>query len=178
MTAHHHTHLNEPAWIHGHAHEPNPAPPSAETAFTVQLPNGSRVTWDVADLSQLPITVVADCYIVSTGHGTSGPFTFAGVRLQDFLAHLLENKSSWQMLDVISADGFGTRLTPADLAQESVQRPSLLAHTLNAQPLTREKGLVRLIVPTETDDALRQVKWVAQIIIYGETAPPSLIVDH
>ena len=170
MPAQHHTHPDEPAWVHGHAHDPNPAPPSAETTFVVHLPNGSRVTWEVADLYQLATTVVSDCYIVSTGHGTSGPFTFAGVRLQDFLAHVLAQNASWLYLDVISGDGFGTRLTPADLAQETGQRPSLLAHTLHDQPLTREKGLVRLIVPTEIDDALRQVKWVAQIIIYGAPA--------
>lgn len=170
MTAHYHAYLHEPAWVHGHAHEPNPAPPSAETAFVIQLPDGSKVTWDVVELQRLATTVVADCYIVSTGHGTSGPFTFAGVRLQDFLPHVLGHDTPWQYLDVISGDGFGTRLTPTDLAQASAHRPALLAHTLNAQPLTREKGLVRLIVPTETDDALRQVKWVAQIIITGTPA--------
>jgi DMSO/TMAO reductase YedYZ molybdopterin-dependent catalytic subunit len=135
----------------------------------VQLPNGHVSTWDVADLQQLPTTTVADCYIVSTGHGTSGPFTFAGVRLQDFLVQVLGENGEWQRLDVISSDGFGTRLTVSDLAQESVDRPSLLAHTLNDQPLTRAQGLIRLIVPTEIDDALRQVKWVARIIVY--TAP-------
>lgn len=169
MTAHH-AHLDEPAWVHGHAHDPNPAPPSAETTFVTQLPNGSRMTWNVADLHQLATTVVPDCYIVSTGHGTSGPFTFTGVRLQDFLAHVLGNDTVWHYLDVISGDGFGTRLTPVDLAQETGQRPALLAHTLNEQPLTRAKGLVRLIVPTETDDALRQVKWVSQIVVYGAPA--------
>ncbi len=169
MTAHHHAHPQEPDWVHGHPHEPNPAPPSPETAFVVQLPNGNTVTWDVVDLQKLTTTIVSDCYIVSTGHGTSGPFTFAGVRLQDFLVHLLGHNAAWQMLDVVSRDGFGTRLTPADLAQETAQRPSLLAHILNDQPLTREKGLVRLIVPAETDDALRQVKWVAQIVIYADS---------
>jgi hypothetical protein len=39
---------------------------------------------------------------------------------------------------------------------------------LNGQPLTRAQGLIRLIVPAETDDALRQVKWVTQIVIYAE----------
>lgn len=167
MTPHHHTDPQEPTWVHGHAHEPNPAPPSDETRFTVQLPNGDVQAWDVADLHQLPTTTVADCYIVSTGHGTSGPFTFAGVRLQDFLGHVVGH-ANWQRVDVISSDGFGTRLTVADLAQESADRPSLLAHTLHGQPLTRTQGLVRLIVPTETDDALRQVKWVAQIVVTAE----------
>jgi len=157
MTPHRHSDSHEPAWVHGHAHEPNPAPPSPETYFTVQLPNGHISTWNVADLQQLPLTTVADCIIVSTGHGTSGPFTFAGVHLQDFLTHVLGQKGTWQQVDVISNDGFGTRLTVSDLAQESVERPSLLVYTLNGQPLTRAQGLVRLIVPTETHDALRQV---------------------
>jgi DMSO/TMAO reductase YedYZ molybdopterin-dependent catalytic subunit len=168
MTPHQHTHSQEPAWVHGHAHEPNPAPPSPETAFTVQLPNGNLSSWDVADLEQLATTTVRDCYIVSTGHGTSGPFTFTGVRLQDFLTHVLDQGASWQHLDVVSSDGFGTRLTATDLAQEATDRPSLLVHTLHGQPLTRAQGLVRLIVPTETDDALRQVKWVARIVIYAD----------
>lgn len=168
MTTHHHAHSQEPAWVHGHAHEPNPAPPSPETTFVILLPDGVTLTWDVSDLQQLPTTAVTDCYIVSTGHGASGPFTFAGVRLQEFLAHVLPAHQRWRTLDVVSADGFGTRLTATDLSQEQPGRPSLLAHTLDGQPLTREKGLVRLIVPTETDDALRQVKWVAQIIIYAD----------
>lgn len=168
MTAHHHRDRQNPAWVHGHAHEPNPAPPSAETAFVVQLPHAMSQTWDVSDLYQLATTTVADCYIVSTGHGTSGPFTFAGVRLHDLLTQGFAADQHWHTLDIISADGFGTRLTAADLAQEQSNRPSLLAHTLDGQPLTREKGLIRLIVPTETDDALRQVKWVAQIILYME----------
>lgn len=169
MTAHQHpAHDSEPAWVHGHAHEPNPAPPSLETAFCVQLPDGKLATWDVNDLLELTTTTVTDCYIVSTGHGTSGPFTFAGVRLQDLLAHLLGANATWQQIDIISRDGFGTRLTVADLAQEHPQRPTLLAHTLDGQPLTRAKGLVRLIVPAEKDDALRQVKWVAQLIVYAD----------
>jgi len=167
MTPHQHSNAQEPAWVHGHAHEPNPAPPSPETHFMVQLPNSHVATWDVADLQQLPTTTVTGCYIVSTGHGTSGPFSFTGVRLQDFLAHVLGQHREWQRVDVISSDGFGTRLTAADLRQEATDRPSLLAHTLNDQPLTRGQGIIRLIVPTETDDALRQVKWVAQIIVYA-----------
>jgi hypothetical protein len=36
---------------------------------------------------------------------------------------------------------------------------------LDGAALTREQGLVRLIVPSERDDALRQVKWLATITI-------------
>jgi len=37
---------------------------------------------------------------------------------------------------------------------------------MDGATLTRAQGLVRLIVPSETDDALRQVKWVGRIEIY------------
>jgi len=162
------THHTDPAWVHGHAHEPNPAPPSPDTAFLVRLPNGKTLSWDVVDLLALSPTTVATCYIVSTGHSTSGPFTFTGVRLHDFLTQLLPVGEVWHTVDVISNDGFGTRLTRTDLLQEPAQRPALLAYTLDGQPLTRAQGLLRLIVPTETDDALRQVKWVAQIVVHRD----------
>ena len=159
----------EPTWIHGHPHEPNPAPPSPAATFTVRVdgatPHTFQQLWQVADLYALPATTVSDCYIVSTGHGTSGPFTFGGVRLLDFIAHL--GIPTWQQIDVISADGFGTRLTKDELAQDPAHHPSLLVYQRNGQPLRREEGLVRLIVPTEKDDALKQVKWVAEIVVYG-----------
>jgi hypothetical protein len=112
----------------------------------------------------MPYTQVSDCYIVSTGHGTSGPFTFGGVRLVDFLATCLPSSLSWSTLDVISGDGFGNRITAAELDSQST-RPMLLATDIGGVPMTREAGLVRLIVPNEIDDALRQVKWVGQIVI-------------
>ncbi len=63
-----------------------------------------------------------------------------------------------ELVDLFSAS------TPADLAAEG-ERPSLLAYIKDGVSLTRAQGLVRLIVPSETDDALRQVKWVGRIII-------------
>jgi DMSO/TMAO reductase YedYZ molybdopterin-dependent catalytic subunit len=73
-------------------------------------------------------------------------------------------------------------LTPADLDETNLagaaaaadgsvagggvgSRPVLLAYMLDGAPLARGQGLVRLIVPSETDDALRQVKWLATITI-------------
>jgi hypothetical protein len=35
--------------------------------------------------------------------------------------------------------------------------------------MTRKQGLVRLVVPTETDDALRQVKWIAEIRVVTDS---------
>lgn len=150
----------EPGWLHRHPHEPNLIPPEGDGAFTVAALTGEQY-WTVAELSRLPYTSIADCYIVSTGHGVSGPFVFGGVLAADFLA-ALDIAPGWLYLDVISADGFGARLVPADL---SALRPPLLAYEIDGKPMTRSQGLTRLIVPAETDDALRQVKWIAQIHI-------------
>ncbi|MEZ4676313.1 MAG: hypothetical protein R2932_18985 [Caldilineaceae bacterium] len=93
-----HDHAHEPDWVHGHPHEPNPAPPSWDTFFVVRLPGGVKRKFDVVDLEKLPQTTVSDCYIVSTGHGTSGPFTFGGVRLLAFLNHVIATGVRWQPL--------------------------------------------------------------------------------
>lgn len=160
-----HQHSHEPDWVHGHPHDPNPAPPSTDSRFRLRLPDGTERVYDVADLVHLPQTEVSDCYIISTGHESTGPFTFGGIRLLDFLGHMLAANLQWATVDVISGDGFGTRLQRAELEADPAERPSLLALTIDGQPLTREQGLIRLIVPTETDDALKQVKWVGEIVI-------------
>jgi hypothetical protein len=161
----------EPAWVHGHAHEPNPLPPPGDGEFILRTPLGEELVFAVAALAALPYAEAAGCLIVSTGHGASGPFTFGGVRLLDLLAHAagLAGRQAawlagWRWVDVISTDGFGTRLTPEDLAAAG-ERPIVLAWRRDGLLLTRAQGLVRLVVPTEHDDALRQVKWVARIEI-------------
>jgi len=155
----------EPVWLHGHPHDPNPAPPSEDPTFVVQQPDGIERTIRVEDLMRLPLTQVPDCWIVSTGHGRSGPFTFAGVRLADLLNSVLSPAVTWQQVDVISADGFGTRLFAPEVLDRTLTRPILLSYAVNGVPMTRAQGLARLIVPSETDDALRQVKWVGRIEI-------------
>jgi DMSO/TMAO reductase YedYZ molybdopterin-dependent catalytic subunit len=114
-------------------------------------------------LATFPCVEVSDCFIVSTGHGVSGPFTFGGVALSELLATLLPAGLTWRYVDVVSGDGFGARLTPMELRAAADGRPVLLALTRDGAPLTRDAGLVRLIVPGEKDDALKQVKWVARI---------------
>lgn len=153
----------EPAWLHGHAHEPNPVAPAGDGDFLVTFDGSTVHHFTVEALRRLPFSQVADCYIVSTGHGASGPFIFGGVRLSHLLAAVLPETPTWRTLDVVSADGFGVRLTRADLADTLDDRPILLACQLDGTPLTRARGLVRLIVPSEVDDALRQVKWVSRI---------------
>jgi hypothetical protein len=152
------------SWLHGHAHEPNLQIPTTAPDFVVALPDGTTVPVQVSDLQALPATQVDQSYIVSTGHGTSGPFTFTGVRLLDLLTVLLPAGLAWQQCDVISTDGFGARLSAQEVTIVT-HRPILLSYAVDGQALTRAQGLVRLIVPSETDDALRQVKWVGQIVV-------------
>ncbi len=143
-----------------HSHDPNPAPPSAGPDFVLILPDSSTRTITPDDLRCLPQTTVPNCFIVSTGHGASGPFAFTGVTLADFVGNRWIG--DWQQVEVISGDGFGTRLSAEDV-NAAKSRPILLAHTINGQPLSRAAGLVRLVVPSETDDALKQVKWVGAV---------------
>jgi hypothetical protein len=158
---HAHSHDHDP--LRPHSHEPNPQPPSADETFRFYLPDGPESRLAMADLQALPETVIPNCYIVSTGHGTSGPFTFAGATLLALIESRVGAKTGWSEVEVISADGFGNRVTAADLYQPDPAGPILLAYKLDDQLLTRAQGLVRMIVPSEKDDALRQVKWVGEI---------------
>ncbi len=143
-----------------HAHDPNLEPPAGDGSFVLRERNGRMQTITLPQLKQLPYAEVADCFIVSTGHGTSGPFIFGGVSIADFMIHFGEDE--WSELEVVSVDGFGNRILAAEVGGRR-KRPFLLAYTLNGQELSREAGLLRLIVPQETDDALRQVKWIGEI---------------
>lgn len=158
------SHSHEADWVYGHPHEPNPAPPGEDSSFTVVLPNGATHSLSTEALQKFPFTTIENCLIVSTGHGTSGPFCFGGVRLQTLLDSLL-GEQKWSYVDVQSGDDFGTRIQAGELQNESTDRPSLLAWQLDGVPLTRQRGLVRLIVPSEVDDALKQVKWIKEIRI-------------
>lgn len=171
------SHDAEPDWVHGHAHEPNLYAPPGDGSFAVHLPGGRSEQVTVADLQRMPYTEAHRCLIVSTGHGASGPFTFGGVRLADCLSQFLPG-AAWRHvdhIDIVSADGFGARILPSDLAgnpaNSATNQPILLAYTVDGMPLTRARGLVRLIAPAETDDALRQVKWVSRILLVGR--PPT-----
>lgn len=155
----------EPEWVHGHPHDPNPTPPVGGESITLVRRGGVAQQVPLDALHALPSISVPACYIVSTGHGVSGPFTFGGVALAELLTSYLPGESAWRTVDVVSGDGFGVRLTRAELFDALPGRPVLLAHTVDGAPLTRAAGLVRLIVPAEVDDALKQVKWVAQIVL-------------
>lgn len=147
-----------------HIHEPNLTPPTSEPAFELLSPSGNVYRFRPADLATMPQQSVEECYIVSTGHGTSGPYTFSGVTLHDFLNAVLGRDVEWEAVELLGADGYGTGVGRDEIAGDK-ERPALLATHMNGEALSREKGLIRLIVPSETTDALRQVKWLSKIIV-------------
>ena len=154
-------HQHDP--LQPHAHDPNPEPPSPDPSFIFIGPEGQREQVTVSQLEPLPQTSVANCYIVSTGHGASGPFTFSGVSLLEFIESRLGRQVPWSQVEVISDDGFGNRVRREELLRPDPAGPILLSIRLDGQPLSRAQGVVRLIVPSEKDDALRQVKWVGTV---------------
>jgi DMSO/TMAO reductase YedYZ molybdopterin-dependent catalytic subunit len=156
--------MNEHDPLQPHSHEPNPEPPTPDPTLRLVMPQERQILVTVAELrDEFTAVTIDNCYIVSTGHGTSGPFAFTGVRLLDVVERHVQQ--SWSQLEVVSADGFGNRVLAAELHQPDPAGPILLAYALNSELLTREQGLVRMIVPSEKDDALRQVKWVDVIRI-------------
>ncbi len=152
----------QPDSLTPHVHEPNPLPPSDDAAIAVITSQDSEPDlYSVERLTKLPWHSAPNCYIVSTGHGTSGPFHFQGPLLSS-LAQAC-GISTFTQVAVISGDSFGTLLSADEVLAAMPQTPVLLALKMDGKPLTRQQGLVRLIVPAEKDDALKQVKWVSQI---------------
>lgn len=143
-----------------HEHEPNLEVPSGDGRFQIIMShNQYEITTQT--LQKLPRSGVSHT-IVSTGHGASGPFAFGGVSLLDLLQVHFSLPQTFAV-EVRSADGFGCRIQSSELQQSTGRGPILLADTINGYGMSRQQGAVRLVVPTETDDALRQVKWVADI---------------
>ena len=148
-----------------HSHEPNPEPPTAVPTITLITPDERQILLTVAMLrGDFTTVTLPNCYIVSTGHGTSGPFAFTGVRLLDVVLRYAGD-DDWSQVEVVSADGFGNRVMAAELYEPDLAGAIVLAYAQDAEPLTRGQGLVRMIVPSEKDDALRQVKWVEVVRI-------------
>ena len=145
-----------------HSHHPSPNPLGNDAALTLYVGlQAIRLTSN--DLADLPQSTVNNGYIVSTVHGTSGPFAFEGVQILELANHYTNN--TWVYIDIVSGDGFRTRLTRAALATMG-ERPALLVLKIDGRPLRRDEGLIRLIVPNEKEDALQQVKWVSDIRVH------------
>lgn len=156
-----------PAWLHMHAHDSNPTPPAGgDTTLRLIRPNGTETAITLAALASLPSHVEAGYRIGSTGHPTSGPFDFGGVRLLDLILAYVGEATPWSYADVTGADGYGNRIQRAELETPRAGRAVLLATRIDGQAMTRQQGVVRLIVPQEQDEALRQVKWVARIDVH------------
>lgn len=150
-----------PHWLDAHGHDPNPQAPPGNGAFLFTAGNVQQRI-DLNFLQALKFTEIAGCHIISTGHGRSGAFRFGGVLVAEFLASLLSTSAQIVEADFEGADSYGTRL---DAAMLHASHGPLLAYTLDGAPMQRAQGLVRLIVPGEEDDALRQVKWLATVVV-------------
>ena len=149
-------------WTPPHSHDPSPNPPGNDSTLTLYV-GLQAFHLTSGDLAGFPQSTVNNCYIVSTGHGTSGPFAFEGVQILELTNRYTNN--TWVYINIISDDGFRTRLTRAALATMG-ERPVLLALKIDGRPMRRNEGLIRLIVPNEKEDALQQVKWVSDIRVY------------
>ncbi len=136
-------------------------PPDDITAITVTLPDGSQQTIDVADLAQMKRSAVSYSFV--TDHGVHGPYRLGGVALSDLLTAVLPADMEFGRVSVISADDFATTFDKDDLRPNDT--PMLLCDSSDDQQLTRQRGLIRLVVPADHDDALRQIKWVRTIAI-------------
>lgn len=149
-------------WSPPHYHEPNPKPPTDDPVIKLIF-QGATESIHPEYLLTLTQRTVDDCYIVSTGHGTSGPFKFGGVPLLDIVDRYLTQP--WSTVEIISADDFRTRISRDELEHIDA-RPVLLALSKDGESLSRDEGLVRLIVPHEVETALQQVKWISEIRIF------------
>jgi hypothetical protein len=83
----------------------------------------------------------------------------------DFIENNIGTGEKWNQVEVISADEFGTRIALQELVYPGSAGPIIIADARDGNSLTRNQGLFRLIVPSERDDAIRQVKWIRKIRI-------------
>lgn len=152
-----------------HSHDPLQDPPGEDASLQVQGPGTGSIYMDVKRLKGLPAIEQPGCFIVSTGHGTSGPFVFTGPTLATLACHC--GIQHYNYVKVSSGDGFFTFLTQREVQVSLLGRSAMLALEKDGQALSRAQGLVRLVVPTERNDALKQVKWISQIEFKTDARP-------
>jgi hypothetical protein len=85
--------------------------------------------------------------------------------LLDLVQSQLPPDTAWSQVEVISADGFGNRVMAEELLKPDPAGPALLSYMIDGRSMTRQQGLVRMVVPSEKDDALRQVKWIGRVVV-------------
>lgn len=146
---------NDP--LQPHAHPNNDQIPSNDTTIRLLLDGKFLRLLTLETLATYPQHIVT--YSYTTDHGVHGPYELAGVVLDALIS--ADTYQSLREIEVVSADGFGNRIFVAELKQQT--QPILLCTHSNSSQLTRQRGLIRLLVPSETDNALRQIKWVETI---------------
>ena len=144
-----------------HSHDNNPTPPDHDLTLTLVRPNGTRHTITAEALRREYPTAEIPAYGYTTDHGRHGPYHLRGVALLTLIQQ--EVAEAWTAVVVLSADGFGNQLTAAELQNPDPAGPVLLCYESDGRPLGREQRTIRLVVPSETDNALRQVKWVREV---------------
>lgn len=142
-----------------HSHDNNEAPPDENLDLLLIGPNGREIPIPAAALPTYPQAIIPH-YEYTTDHGKHGPYKLTGVALLDLITQHIT--AAWSEVEVLSADGFGNRVFRAEL-ETPTAAPVLLCTATNGRPLTRAEGAIRLVVPSETDNALRQIKWVRTI---------------
>lgn len=146
-----------------HSHDNNPQPPHNDPTITLHGPAGQTTIITLPALLSAYPPAVIPAYRYTTDHGQHGPYRLEGVRLLDLVEQEIGRDVAWREVAVVSADGFGNRLTRAELM--AADEPVLLCTRADGRPLSRRHGLVRLVVPSERDNALRQIKWVEVITV-------------
>lgn len=143
-----------------HSHDNNEAPPDENLDLLLIEPNGRKHPIPAGTLPTYPQSIIPH-YEYTTDHGKHGPYKLSGVALLDLINHHIT--AAWAEVEILSADGFGNRVFKAELEANTAEEPILLCTATNDRPLTRAEGAIRLVVPSETDNALRQIKWVQTI---------------
>ena len=144
-----------------HSHANNTLILDADTTIFLNVLKQKTIEINLEALQSNYQTSVLESYTYQTDHGRHGPYRLEGVRLVDLIGQHLPQESEWNQVEVLSADGFGNRIYKTELLEAS--EAILLCFRSNGGALERQHGLIRLVVPFETDNALRQVKWVRTI---------------
>lgn len=155
--------MNDP--FQPHSHDNNPLPPDDDTTIQVILFGAPPLQITLSQLKNEFPQAIIPAYQYTTDHGVHGPYRLRGVALGSLIARFIDANQSWHEAEVVSADGFGNRVYAEEADPNLPGDPILLCYASNDTDLPRAHGLVRLVVPSEIDNALRQIKWVREIRI-------------
>lgn len=156
---------DSPAWVHAHSHEPNLVAPGGDGSLLLQLPEGSERQLTVTDLAALPSCArsgrLPDCQ-----HGARHlrPICLWWRRPRQPAGRPAADRGGLASSQRLERRRFRHPAHPRrpGCCQRRTADPAGLSLRRQTAP-PRARGLVRLVVPAEVDDALRQVKWVSHI---------------